>query len=193
MKLKLYFLLIVVLLWFKASFAQRKSAGLNNFSIGYGLGTWSGSVIILGENQPDNVGALLGPIYLKYDRVLSDRISLGFNFAYVNYQIKKRPGYFTYTYIDEYSVYNLLLRMNISIGKSHQFDPYFGFGFGYGNGELTDSAGNPDPHHDYTIADLLMVLETTIGARVYFTNKFGMYAEFGVSRSLLQMGVTYRF
>jgi len=193
MKIKIVVAFLFVSTCFIELNAQTNSFAKNVFALGYGLGTWGGSLIILGENQPDYVRANSGPLCFKYVRTLSNRTELGVNLSYAKYKIGKAPAYFQYSYDDIYSAYSILARLNIFINRTEKVDTYFGFGIGYGNGKLTDSDGNLNPSHDYTIIDLLSFMEATVGARVYFTNRFGVYGEFGASKSLLQFGLAYRF
>ena len=195
MKLKLFFFLVVASFWFKASLAQTKSARLNSFSIGYGLGTWGGSVIIIGELEPNYTRAITGPIYLKYEKAISGKIGFGVNFSYADYEMgysyyDPYPDY--YSKSDTYSTFSVLARFNMYFPSSEGFEPYVGVGLGYRYAKMTYETGR-GYLNSYTIIDSPMGFEASIGTRIYFTDNFGMYVEFGAAKSILQTGLTYKF
>lgn len=195
MKFKIIILFVFTSLLTFASLAQTKSERLNNFSIGYGLGTWGGSVIIIGELEPNYTRAITGPIYLKYEKAISGKIGFGVNFSYADYEMgysyyDPYPDY--YSKSDTYSTFSVLARFNMYFPSSEGFEPYIGLGLGYRYAKMTYETGR-GYLNSYTIIDSPMGFEATIGTRIYFIDKFGMYIEFGAAKSLLQMGVTYTF
>ena len=111
--------------------------GVNNFYLGYGAGNFSQEFLrdIAGLNNDNNDVSYktVGPLFIKYEHAFDDKVSMGFNFAYMRNTISYREEGFldsAYFYNADLSctTWSILARVNYHIGDNDKIDPYIGLG-----------------------------------------------------------------
>ena len=87
-----------------------------------------------------------------------------------------------------------MVRGNYHFGTGRNLDPYMGIGIGYGNTSFKINLGGDVNGITNTVSSPIPIaIEATIGARYFFTESFGMYAEIGYSQSVVNGGFTFKF
>ena len=175
--------------------AQAFTEGSNNISIGYGGVTVLGAISRNFDTYTDVNYTGLGPIYFKYERGVSENIGLGISFAYATnewvykYQILDESN----TETTSRSTYSILARFNYHIGDSDKFDPYIGFGLGYRDAKWTSKSSGSTNSGVELKSVMPLGMEVTFGARYFFTENIGLYAEVGAAKSVVQGGLALKF
>ncbi len=158
-----------------------------------------------------------GPFHFKAEYGLSDNISMGVSIGYVctnwswenNYTDYEEIatvddyGYIVYDYKEvaysyteglKYSALNINARLNVHFLTSQHLDPYMGLGIGYNKATFNYYSNDPDYVYSETISSPIPLgFEVTLGLRYYFTPNIGIYAEAGLSKSILQSGLAIKF
>ncbi|HNP49816.1 MAG TPA: hypothetical protein PKL85_13320 [Bacteroidia bacterium] len=181
--------------------AQAFEDGNNNVSIGYGFVTFAGALFNTYEDQNNYNFSITGPIFAKYEHAVSDHIGVGLNFAYAKWKLSYNYESYdannnavTYTESDSYSTYSILGRFNLHFGNLDKFDPFWGVGVGYRSGTWKYESNDPYGINDLNISNPIPLgFETTIGARYYFTDNIGVYAETGIAKAVIQAGLNFKF
>ncbi|HRH66932.1 MAG TPA: hypothetical protein PLU53_11585 [Bacteroidia bacterium] len=179
--------------------AQAFVEGNNSINVGYGFGTVVGTLFNSYKDYNEYSFSTLGPLFLKYEHAVNDKIGIGLNVAYAKWELSYRyNGYSNqeFTEKDSYTTYSILGRFNLHFGHMDKFDPYWGFGLGFRNANLKFSSSDPNGPKDTDISNPIPIplgFETTIGARYYFSDNFGIYAEAGFAKAVTQAGLTFRF
>jgi hypothetical protein len=179
--------------------AQAFKEEQNSFSGGYGFGTIVGSLLDDFYNNTEYHISYTGPLYFKYEHAVTSKVGFGINIAYAKYAINYTYDNYGsiggfYTEEDAYTTYSILGRINWHFGSSETFDPYFGFGVGYRNGTYSFKSTDPTgPRTDSYSFPFPFGFETTIGSRYFFSSNVGLYAEFGIAKSVMQLGLTAKF
>ena len=198
--LKLSLLLSFLFSTAVAVHSQAYQKDKSTLSVGYGAGTLISAYFNEADKNTFNYSTT-GPIYFKYGYTITDKLEFGVNFAYAQYKANWTDTYYdsyynsiTYNYHTTYTTTSTLARLSWHFGNVKHLDPYFGFGVGYRTGKEVSESN--DPNYDTSSNAALNFpfgMEATIGARYYFTDSFGLYAETGASKSVLQFGATIRF
>ena len=200
MKKSLFFALFMVIS--SISQAQIYPQGSVNFSAGYGVVSYGNLVLKAVETTLDlkNVTTnLTGPIYLKGEYAVADNFTLGLN---INYS--KTSASFTLDSVNVVGKYkgtlglrstSALLRANYTIPFAEDRAGFMlGGGIGYRGFRASYSDNKPETPVDGGISlPVPVTFELTMGLRYYFTENIGVYVETGITRSLLQGGITARF
>jgi opacity protein-like surface antigen len=189
---------ICLLLSINSVKSQSFEEGQNALSFGYGVGTFFGGIFSTYADQTDYKYTNTGPLYVKYESAVTDRLGLGINLAYAQYKLSYTYENFgsgnTYLETDTYTTYSILARLNFHFGDVDHFDPYWGFGVGFRDGKFKYESTDPDGTNDLDISfNFPFGFETTIGSRYLFTDNFGIYLETGIAKSVLQFGLTAKF
>ncbi len=118
--------------------AQAFEMGKSNVSVSYGFGSFTQALIKSAVSETDASFKSTGPIYAKYEYGLTEKIGIGFNFAYFDATISSRDQYtdvnsntVNFTESLKYSTWSGLARLNFHFADNDRIDPYFGFGLGY--------------------------------------------------------------
>lgn len=165
------------------------------FSLGYGFGSYYRAF------RFNNDQSIIGPLYLKIEKPVSDRFGIGFNMAYSNLKITENSGYYngmTYEEFEEkinVNIFSILARLNWHYGNFKDFDPYMGFGMGYRMVQsryIQKSPFNNSGFDEFGIT-IPFGFDFTIGARYFISPQVGVYTEFGVAQSVGQFGICARF
>jgi outer membrane protein W len=180
--------------------------GSSSLSIGYGFFSPYKSLFKLGSifsaGSTTTKFSALGPIGVTYEYGVSEKISVGAQVAYSTIKnvstekdgISVGKDYISTEKLNQLSV---ILRGNYHFGKGPKFDPYVGLGLGYGNFKYSVS----DNDNDATNNNLFNIsvpgafgFTGQIGAKYYFSDKVGAYAELGyLAGSFAQVGVAFKF
>ena len=195
MKKFLVILGLCVVFPFAKTQAQNMEQGAAIFSGGYGFMNLSKGVfnaVVDGLN--DSAGAdissrALGPLYLKGEYGVSENFSIGLNFAYIGMSATWDES--NYNYKVSRNNMSFLLRFNKYWYNSNNFDIYSGLGIGYRTGGWKFTSDDP-LFGDTPGAAIPLGFETTIGFRGYFTENIAAYGELGLSKGLVQVGVSYK-
>ncbi|MBX2978350.1 MAG: outer membrane beta-barrel protein [Flavobacteriales bacterium] len=181
--------------------AQAFQEGGHTVSVGHGAVTFLGNLNRTFDLYTDLNYKGLGPLYLKYEYGVTDRIGLGVNIAYATnewsyrYQGTDENGNAAqYTESTERNTYSVLARFNYHFGNSDRFDPYFGFGMGYRDANWKFNSSDPNGGSGVEVKSLMPFgFEFTLGARYFFTDNIGLYAEVGGAKSVFQGGLVAKF
>jgi len=176
--------------------AQSVVPGSLTFSAGYGFPSVAKTAFNLIEG--DNINSsFYGPFFGKAEFALNETVGFGVNFAYAS-------GSATYMTQDNeidtlfynsgvnYKAFSILARFNFHFGNSDRFDPYAGIGLGYRNNNYSYTGGDPDSQPTDINGFFHMGADLTIGARMYLTNNIGIYAEVGVAKTPIQVGLVVK-
>ena len=169
----------------------------HNISIGYGWPYWVGTIFDAYDVRDNYESSSLGPLYLKYENMVSEEVGFGINLAYASSELSYTEDSYDltnslYQYkIDRYT-YSILARLNYYFLQDERFDGYFGLGLGYRYAKWTYT--NNDPYDDRIDFPNLFPFgfETTFGGRYLITKNIGIYAELGLAKSIMQAGVTIK-
>jgi opacity protein-like surface antigen len=183
-------------------YAQAFQQGKSSIQLGYGFGNFSQAYFQTYEtNYPDEFSYKgTGPFFVKYEYAVTDKIGLGLNIAYIGAEVSYvDKGHVTtsgafYKQTITWTSTSFLARMNLHFGDNEKFDPFWGFGMGYRTG--TYKYDDNDPNYDNSEKAKSIIpfgFETTVGARFYFTDNIGIYAETGLAKAVFQGGITLNF
>ena len=168
--------------------AQSFEQGASQISVGYGAVNFTQAMVkdygdILGTNQKFSS---LGPIFLKYEYGVSEKVGFGLNIAYVSASSSYDDMGYNETYSVDWWGASFNARVNRHFGSSDKFDPYIGFGMGYkiANWSYSDSSSSD--------ALIPLGLEATFGARYMFTPNIGIFSEVGLAKGVLQGGLNIK-
>jgi outer membrane protein W len=194
---QLFFTTVGVFALVIGTHAQSFKQGDNVVTLGYGFPNLGKSVLKLSETVTDNKAFGIGPVHLKYEHAVSDKVGLGISAGYVafgsDYDDYDSYSNTTYHYKETVTRLGILARFNYHFANSEKFDPYFGFGAGYNYFNWTDKPTDGGPEK-LDIPNIFPVaFEGSIGARYYFTKSIGAYLEVGFGKSLVQAGLAAKF
>lgn len=157
---------------------------------------------------------LTGPIHFRYEYMLNSTWGMGLS---ANYESGKMNYHIEYQDIDDellvqdfsysYSSVNAILRFNKHwLKENEKLDVYTGFGIGYFktklainlDGTFVDAESKAYVEEFNKIVNKVInlipiALEDVVGVKYAFNPSFGAYAELGLSKSFLQMGMFFKF
>jgi hypothetical protein len=180
--------------------AQIYPKGTTNFSVGYGAFSYGNFILNLITKDLKDVNIQkTGPLYIKGEYAVADNFTLGLNVNYstVASGFKLDSIQYLGSYKGDFS-----LRSTSIIGRANYTIPFaedkagfmVGGGLGYRAARLSYTDDNPKTPVDGGFSfPLPITFELTFGLRYYFTQNIGLYTEFGLTRSILQGGITARF
>lgn len=177
--------------------AQIMQPGNMAASIGYGFPSLTKTVFNVVDGQ--NVStSFIGPVYGKFEYMINETVGFGMNFAYsygdAAYQTSgTEADSIFYNTSFKYKSYSALARFNFHFGNSTNFDPYTGVGLGYRNANYSYTSSDPGFEPKDINGFNHFGLDFTIGARLFFTENFGVYGEVGVAKSPMQVGLVAKF
>jgi opacity protein-like surface antigen len=176
--------------------AQAFTEGSHSFSVGHGFGTFLGGLSSNFDQFGDVKYTGTGPLYVKYEHAVNDHIGLGVNVAYAanKWAYNYENDGARYTETTERTTYSILARFNYHFGNSDKFDPYLGLGMGYRDANWDIRSDSPYGNSGVTFKSLIPFgFELTVGARYFFLENLGVYAEMGGAKSVFQGGLAARF
>jgi len=127
----------------------------------------------------------LGPLGIKAEYLLSEKIGIGVHF---NDAVSNLSATYTdpstsqtYTYTAKSNVMRIFPTLNVHMGNSSNFDPYFSFGLGYNHRSTTFSVNDPNYTGSVTYKSLVPVAtRIEFGMRYFFTDNIGINAFVGL-------------
>lgn len=183
--------------------SQAFGEGKNFVSGGYGFGTFLAVFDSYFSDYTNIRTSLVGPINIKFEHGVTEHIGIGVNLSYLsnswNYDVPDSLYMYpfsttSYTETTKYSTISFLVRLNYHFGANAKFDPYVGLGLGYRSQNISQSTTNPNGHVKVILPiPFPFGFETTIGARYMMAPGFGFYAEAGIAKSVMQVGITAGF
>ena len=185
---------------FNALNAQIYPKGGVNFSVGYGAVSYEYLLLKVFTTDVKNLKTNInGPVFVKGEWALADNFTVGLNINYSN--ISGTFSLDSATVANKYSG-TLGLKSTSFIARANYTIPFaedragFMIGGGLGYRGLTANYTDNSPLTPATggvSIPLPLTIELTLGFRYYFTENIGLYVESGITRSLIQGGVTVRF
>ena len=172
--------------------AQAFETGSNIISAGYGAPNLNKALFKIYEDENDYALKGYGPIHLKYEHAVSDRIGLGLSINHVASSISYKDFY-NYDYKLNYSSTKINARVNVHFFSSDAFDAFWGVGVGYGTSTSKWTTNDPDDSNVSFSNPIPIGLESTLGARYFFSENIGLYAEIGFAKSIVQGGLSFKF
>lgn len=168
-------------------------------SVGYGFPNVFKSVYSIYDLFGGYSSSGFGPINAKYEYAVTDNIGVGVIASYLSYKVRWDYDDGSGTVYEEGykgSLFAILVRANYHFATGDKLDPYVGVGAGYINYGF--DYYNTDP--SYAGGDLSvsygapLAYGASVGARYYFTDNIGAYAELGWDAlSLMQIGLSMKF
>lgn len=193
--------LSIAILASSAAFSQAFEQGKSYVSLSYGYEIFN-ITNILGDfaaaNGADVKTKKFGPMSLKYEYAISDKIGIGASFGYTNTSINgsyDSTDNKTYTYKIATNKITAKARLNWHLADHDKLDPYIGFGFGYKSfsGSSTSSDPNVADEKNVNLALLPVSFEATFGIRYLFTPSFGAFGELGIGHGVAHIGLVGKF
>ena len=155
------------------------------------------------ETSTDIKTGTMGPIAIKYEYMVADKIGVGGIFNYANSSVKYNDQVFNST-TGVYDLYNyklsvprfrVMAKFSFHYGNSDMFDGYTSIGVGYGGHSFKYTTNDPNytsDSFDLNIAPIAFRVAT--GGRIYFSDNIGALLEFGIGGGgLLEFGLTAKF
>ena len=186
---------------------QKNSAfrkGAIVISAGYGFGNFTKTLFMPYYDFDAFTYSASGPIHFKGEYGLSDKIGIGLSINYIS-----GNAFWNDTYVPstgqltnpagrwDFSLWSILLRMNLHFAPKKKLDPYVGIGAGYRQENWRFLSPypllSPAPPSLYSPTYLPWGFETTVGLRYCFTNNIGIYTEIGFAKAIIQGGITVKF
>lgn len=156
-----------------------------------------------------------GPLFLKYEKALTNDIGLGLILGYFNSAVTQKydyptglngvyaqsgnSNYFYQSYTKRTKSFSLGIRINSHFGDSDLLDPYLGLavGYTYAINEYSYSTNDPGVTQPAAYSevsdDLPLYLGLTFGLRYYLTDVTGIYVEAGLDKwAILQGGIVFK-
>jgi opacity protein-like surface antigen len=182
--------------------AQAVDEGNSIISVGYGFPNLGKSVFKAISAGSDVTIKGIGPIHLKYEYMVGEKIGIGASINIVNfsvnwvdqsmqgYDVNGDPILVSTAYKISSTNYSALFRFNYHFYTDDNLDVYYGLGAGYRGATYKVSSTPYDPDYTFSASGLTIPVgfETTLGMRYFFTEQFGAYTEIGIGKSLIQFG-----
>ena len=165
-------------------FAKGKSAV--NLGLGLGSGYYGGSFYSFtwGMNGSYEMGIVEVPMGSKLKGVVGVGGLLGFSSNSYNYSFWDGKYRYTNVLIAARGTYHFIFM--------DKFDPYAGLYLGYQFTNAKWTGGGVEPV-GYSVNSSSVRAGAFVGARYFFTNNFGVYAELGYMLTVFNVGVTFQF
>jgi opacity protein-like surface antigen len=172
--------------------------GSSTVTIGYGFPNIGKSILKIGNSAgvTDSKITGVGPIHVKYEYAVSDKVGVGVSLGYVSFAdeyTQDNGGAAPYKYKDAITSFGILARFNYHFGGNEKVDPYVGLGAGYNNWTAKTTTNDPDGIGNTFTIPIKIGFEGGVGVRYYFTPNIGAYAELGYGKSILQGGLAFKF
>ncbi len=194
---KVTILIIICVITFSSStFAQNSTAswggkGTAVVNAGYGFGnSWKKLF-----KQSGTKLSVTGPVGIGFEYGVSQKIGVGLQAGYSKLTATAPRNSSSYTSTETLTSFQAFARANYHFGKSDKFDPYVGLGLGIGSFKYNYKDNDPtaDPSVIFAVPASFGITGA-LGARYYFTNQIGAYAEVGLlAGSIAQVGLVAKF
>lgn len=174
--------------------------GSMNVCIGYGYNAFSRALTGIWSDEPGFKNRFIGPAHAKFEYMASDNFGIGLSANFINYKFSYNFSYSdngivkSGTQSNEFTSISALIRPNFYFVNEEKVAAYIGVGVGYRTGNWVYKSSDPNYRED---ADTPTVIpfgfEATIGTKVMFAPNIGAYAEFGMAKSIVQLGMCFSF
>lgn len=156
------------------------------------------------DSKSDYKNTGTGPLHFKYENRVTSFLGIGVNINYMDYRVSyTEPQLDTFQGVVvmnkvKISAWNLATNVRANFyftnpENTPKTDVYFGIGLGYRMGKFTTSADIKGTEPKIQLPSLFKLgCEATFGYRHYFNDHIGLYAELGLAKSILQVGLTGR-
>jgi opacity protein-like surface antigen len=168
--------------------SQAFEQGKSQVSAGYGFGNFIQAVFSTYEVYEDFSSSITGPMFVKYEFGVSEKIGFGINFAFASASVSYKDVFAENQSIN-WSTWSGLARINRHFGSHEKFDPYIGLGVGYRSANWKFSESDLDVDNNL----MPFGFESTLGARYMFTPNVGLYSEVGIAKAIFQFGLNAKF
>ena len=161
--------------------------------VGYGIVSFGNVFKSLLSDYVDVSAKNFGPLFVKLEYGISDKVSMGLNINYTKYSASFKTTD-PYTGTASYSSPSVIFRSNFHFSTSEKLDPYWGIGVGYRryNIKYADNDPNTDDS-DVVKIPFGFTFDAGIGLRYFFTPNLGAFIEAGISRSPIHFGLVGSF
>lgn len=140
----------------------------------------------------------LGPLAVKFEYLVSDKIGIGLEAGYANTTIEYsqidafNPAN-TYSYKVSMPRFRVMPKFNFHFADNDSFDAYVSVGAGYASSNITVETNQPD-YQDLTTLNLFPVAaRLAVGGRYFFSDAIGANLELGLgSGALVAAGLSIR-
>jgi hypothetical protein len=180
--------------------AQIYPKGTTNFSVGYGAFSYGNIILNLITRDLKDVNInKFGPLFIKGEYAVADNFTLGLNVnsSSVSSGFKLDSIQYVGNYKGDFSLRStsIIARANYTIPFAEDKAGFMiGGGIGYRGARLSYTDDNPQTPVDGGFSlPLPVTFELTFGVRYYFTQNIGLYVESGITRAIVQGGITARF
>jgi hypothetical protein len=186
--------------------AQAFDEGKSVVTLGYGFPNIISSTFRSAYNSVNHTNysfTAVGPMFLRYEYGLSEKIGmgivLGYSMASISYNYQDWNSNYTqqvtYTQKIVWNSPTAGLRFNIHFATKDKLDPYFAIGAGWSGNTLTYTDNNPrQTNTNQNISFTPFYFGLGVGLKYYFTENIGFYTEFGFDKwALLQVGLAAKF
>ena len=190
----------LVLLSCKLSQAQVFPEGSAHVSIGYGFGNFVNSVFKAFDVFDNLKTHNLGPIHAKAEYMVSEKFGIGLSMNYFGIKsstaitFKNGSGN---TVTGERGVnfnsFSGLVRFNYYYMNTDNIGLYSGAGIGYKTSRWVSYNDDPAGSNGSLPNIVPLGFEAIFGIKGMFTPKIGAYAEFGLAKSIAQVGLVVNF
>ena len=172
--------------------AQAVEEGTAIFDVYYGFPNLYTSVLKAAYNTEPNVSvAGSGPIGVKAEYMLTDKIGFGLEMNYTNTIAKWTDNVNGGTYNYEVSVprFRAMGKFNFHFAKSDVFDAYTAVGAGYSSWKAKMTTNDPTYVDDTSLKNPIPIaFRLALGGRYFFTDNIGIGLEFGLGGGALING-----
>ena len=201
-------ILIIICLAFafnSGSYSQAVKEGTSIFDVTLGWPNLYTNIFKIAVDNDNSIGTSasgIGPIGIKYEYMVADKVGIGGIINYANSTVKFREDVttnnITQTYNYEFSAQRIraMAKFSFHFGNSEKFDGYTTIALGYISHKWKYETD--DPYYDDESLDLQLALPVAVrlavGGRYYFTDNIGALMEFGIGGGgLLEFGLTAKF
>jgi len=173
-----------------AGFTQAFEKGSNAINLGMGFGNTAYHESYYYGFFPSLSGSYeYGIVNVPMGSKLNGVVSVG---GYLGWSTSNYDKDWNEDYYYHYNNFIIAVRGNYHFIFHDRFDPYAGLWFG-GRIQAGHWKGNGDHPEDWEPAKSSPAAGVYVGARWFFTEGFGVYAEMGYLISVINIGVTFKF
>lgn len=193
----------LLLLFFLASSLASQSQN-HVISLGLGVPNLYKAAFIIADNGSEIKYKGLGPLHLKYENRLGERVGIGLSINHVQYRFDYTDQYLD-TNLGRIKINDIRVKgQNTAFNAKFNFhylkqdgnvDLYSGLGLGlrFGKPKITATYEDSKPNITFPSLSIIGAEFTLLGVRAYFTENIGAYAELGIAKSIFQFGLSARF
>lgn len=168
----------------------------NAFYCSFGMGSRSvlGTMIKNDISDESELTGQTGPFNFQCEYGWKKHVGIGLHIAYEYTSLAYHPSYSNNSgnlMYGSFENWNTLIRFNYHPFNADKIDPYWGMGLGT-RFQVVHGMNKEDIPMTYggSLPELFTVV-CVFGMRYYLSPAFGIYSEFGLAKSPIQLGITY--